>query len=347
MRRLLASILERMLDWVNKRPHQQEDLEKLPIEEPLAFVHETPAPEVSKKQGKAIQKKKTEVINYPDIPIRDVIDLMEIPFVSLSKDRINPIIFESTDKTQKVVISGHRGHFLASIYDWDIILVVAGKIQEILNSGSDIPSHKITIPRHELLKALGKNGGRKQQKDLEKSLKRLQLTGIETTVNNKDFRHKAGFGFIDSWGYTERKNDRETRVIQITLSPWLYEICCSQGALLKPNRLYFDIKSGLQKFLYRTARKHAGEDSWEFSVEKLYEKSGSERDFRKFKAQLKKAVLDDDIPEYFLTWVVRNRKNFVLFKNKNKVKTIEGASEEFEEFEKQNEIKTLDTKINE
>jgi len=335
MRKVLASILKKVLEWLDKRPPQQEVLEKLQIGESLAVVYEPPLPEIPGQPGKAIKKKKTAVINYPDIPLRDVIDLMEFPFVALSKDRTNPIIFESTDKTQKVVISGHRGHFLASIYDWDIILVVAGKIQEILNNGADIPSRKISIPRHELLKALHRQEGKKQQKDLEKSLKRLQLTGIETTVNNKDGRYVEGFGFIERWRYSERKSDREAKIIQITLSEWLYEICCSQGSLLKSNKLYFDMKSGLKRFLYRTARKHAGMDWWEFSVEKLYEKSGSENDFRKFKAKLKEAVLDDDgIPEYYLKWVVRNRNSFVLFKNKNQVKTIEGASEEFEELEK-------------
>jgi plasmid replication initiation protein len=317
-----------------------EMLEKLatpttPLEEENAVIAEVLPPEGKKKQEKPLPKKKTEIIPYSDNPIRDVIDLMEFPFLALSKDRINPIVYESTDKTQKVIISGHRGHFLASIYDWDIILVVAGKIQEILNK-SEIPSHTITIPRHELLKALHKQAGKKQQKDLEKSLARLKLTGIETTVNNKDFRHKAGFGFIDRWGYKERKNDRETMNIQITLSPWLYELCCAQGSLLKSSISYFEMTSGLKKFLYRTARKHAGNnrDGWEFSIKKLYEKSGSESDFRNFKIKLKAAVLDDDIPEYSLKWIDKNKKSFVLFRNNNQIKTIEEICEEFENEEK-------------
>jgi plasmid replication initiation protein len=295
-------------------------------------VKEEPSLKIMEEQEKNVQKKKTEIILYPDNPIRDVIDLMEFPFVALSKDRTNPIVYESMDKTQKVVISGHRGHFLASIYDWDIILVVAGKIQEILNK-YEIPSHTIIIPRHELLKALHKQIGKKQQKDLEKSLARLQLTGIETTVNNKNYRHKAGFGFIDSWGYTERKNDREIRNVKITLSPWLYELCCAKGSLLKSNREYFELTSGIKKFIYRTARKHAGKnrDWWEFSIEKLYEKSGSEREFRKFKAQLKAAVLDDDIPEYFLKWVVRNRKIVVRFKKRSLIDEIDIIVEKNEE----------------
>ena len=331
MRKVLASILKKVLKWLDKKPLQQEDLEKLPIGESLAIVHKTTPPEVSEQPGEATQKKKSPVIHYPDKPLRDVIDLMEFPFVALSKDRTNPIIYESTDKTKKVVISGHMGHFLASIYDWDIILVVAGKIQEIINNGSDIPSRKITIPRHELLKALHRQEGKKQQKDLEKSLSRLQLTGINTTINNEDGRHVAGFGFIESWRYSERKSDREAKIVQITLSEWLYELCCAQGSLLKSNKLYFYIKSGLKKFLYRTARKHAGEDGWEFSLEKLYEKSGSEGILSKFKYKLKAAVQKNDLPDYSLKWIDKNGKIYIGFKKRPNIEKLDRIVEKYEE----------------
>jgi len=333
MSKTLASILERIAEWLKRRAIQRDCLEKneTKIEEPMAVVHEPPPQKVIEQPKKDTKKKTKEVVHYPEKPIRDVIDLMEFPFVALSKDRTNPLVYENEDKTQKVVISGHRGHFIASIYDWDIILIVAGKIQDILNKGSDIPSRKITIPRHELLKALRKQGGKKQQKDLEKSLSRLQLTGIETTVNNKDYRHKAGFGFIDSWRYSERKSDRETKIIQITLSEWLYELCCSQGSLLKSSIEYFDITSGLKKFLYRTARKHAGINGWEFSIETLYEKSGSEREFRKFKIDLQSAISDNDLPDYSLEWIERQGKPIIFFKKKSKVEELDRIVEKHEE----------------
>lgn len=315
----------------------REKEQRAPIEQTQSVVDELSPPKVKETRENKLQKKKTEVIHYPDKNLRDVIDLMEFPFVALSKDRINPIVYESEDKTKKVVISGHRGHFIASIYDWDIILIVAGKIQEILNNGSDIPSRKITIPRHELLKALHREGGRKQQKDLEKSLARLQLTGINTTINNKDGRYVEGFGFIESWRYAERKSDRETKIIQITLSEWLYELCCAQGSLLKSNSLYFDITSGLQKFLYRTARKHAGQkkDGWEFSLEKLYEKSGSEGNFRKFKSKLKAAVIENSLPDYFMKWIERKGKIFVEFKKRYPIDEIDRIVEKHEENKEQ------------
>jgi plasmid replication initiation protein len=296
---------------LNESPQQNIEIEEKVIDESLLL-------KTRKNQDKTIKNTETtEIVSYPRDPIRDVIDLMEFPFLALSKDRINPIIYESSDKTKKIVISGHRGHFLASIYDWDIILVVAGKIQKFFNISSDVPSRKIIIPRHELLRALHKQDGKKERKDLEKSLARLQLTGIDTTVNNKNYKYRSGFGFVENWGYLERKNNREKMIISITLSEWLYELCCSQGALLKTDHSYFELSSGLKRFLYRTARKHVGnqKESWEFTIEKLYEKSGSESEFKVFKNKLKQAVLDNDIPDYSMKWIERNGKILVAFRD--------------------------------
>lgn len=316
MRKFIASLFEKLAEKV--RGKEPPVAIQVANEEAVLEKHKEieQIPPQAKKVSKNKIPKKTKIVPYVMDPIRDVIDLMEFPFLALSKNRKSPIIYESPDGTQKIKISRHTGHFLASIYDWDIILVIAGQIQKALNNGSDIPSQKMTIPRHELLKALHKHDGKKQQKDLEKSLSRLQLTGIDTTVNNKDYRHREGFGFIDSWGYLERKNNREMRIIRITLSEWLYELCCSKGNLLKSDISYFDITSGLKKFLYRTARKHAGKnkDGWKLTVENLYEKSGSEREFKKFKSDLKIAVLENDIPEYSLEWIEKEGKSSVFFK---------------------------------
>lgn len=315
----ITALFEKLLKNLGYERIQEQILEKETV-----ITNNVPSLELNVTPEKFIQKKKKEIISYPDIPIRDVIDLMEFPFLALSKDRVNPIVYESEDKTQKVEISGHRGHFIASIYDWDIILVVAGKIQEILNNSSDIPPKKIVIPRHELLKALRKQDGKRQHQDLEKSLDRLKLTGINTTVNNKDFRYRSGFGFIDRWGYLERKNNKQIKIIHITLSDWLYELCCAQGSLLKSDRSYFELTSGLKRFLYRTARKHAGNnrDGWEFTVKKLYEKSGSEREFKKFKSDLKVAIVDDDLPDYTTKLIQKNNKQIVTFKKRSNIDKI-------------------------
>ena len=266
-------------------------------------IHTIRIEEAGKKPFKKPKKKVSTAITTIDP--RDIMESMGIPFLSLSKNRKAPIVYESTDGTTKVRISCHSEHYIASIYDWDIIQCIAGKIQEVINSKEDIPPRTIIIPRHKLLKELHKHDGKTNQKKVEASLSRLQTTLIDTTVRNEDYRYRSGFSFLDSWRYTERKDIKEFR---ITLSDWLYDGICREGALLKVPQEYFDLTSGLQKILYRIARKHVGiqNESWDFSIEELHKKSGTEQDLRKFKYDLKKVVDDQKIPSYHFKWIEEN-----------------------------------------
>jgi len=331
MRKFLIPFLKKLLNLAEGPQTMVFEIDKQAIKKEVVLKEKQPE---KKKKEKA---KLNEIIPYKENPARDLMEIMEVPFLALSKNRKNPIIYESSDGTRKVKITRHTGHFLASIYDWDIILFVASKMQEILNSGKDIPPRTMIIPRHEILKTIHKRNIKKQQKDMENSLSRLKLTGIDTTIRNEDYRYRAGFGFLDSWGYTERKDIKE---IHITLSQWLYDGICAQGALLKVDPSYFDLTSALKRFLYRTARKHVGksDNPWEFSIEKLHEKSGSEREFKKFKSDLKAAVMANDIPGYTMQWIQKNKKEFVLFKRISKLEKLEQIAGEIESnIEKENQ----------
>ena len=315
MRKFLNLIFEKLAQKT-----RQKEPQKIILEEIVKVKENSLKSTKSPKHN--VSKKKTEIAPYKENPARDLMEIMEVPFLALSKNRRNPIVYESQDGTRKVKVTRHTGHFLASIYDWDIILFVASKMQEILNSGLDIPPRTMIIPRHEILTAIHKHNVNTQQKELEKSLQRLKRTAIDTTIRNEDYRYKSDFGFLDSWEYTERKDIKE---IKITLSQWLYDGICAQGALLKVDPSYFDITSALKRFLYRTARKHVGknEKAWKFSIEKLYEKSGSEREFKKFKSDLKAAVNDNNIPGYSVQWLQEGKKAFVLFNTLTPIEQIE------------------------
>ncbi len=310
MRNFFIRILESLTSSLKKDPNPPSQLEETVKNIPLA-------PDERKINTLPSKKKKPHNSIALSFDPRDVIEIMEVPFLALSKNRTLPINYESPDGTIKVKVSCHTGHYLASIYDWDIILFLASRIQEIINTGLDIPPKTFIIPRHKLLKAIHKHSGKTNRKEIEASLARLKLTGIETTIRNEDYRYRGGFGFIDSWGYTERKDIKEFR---ITLSEWVYDGICRQGGLLKVSSQYFDITSGLKRFLYRAARKHVGiqNHTWDLSLETLYEKSGSEQEFKKFKYDLRKAVEDNDIPGYLLEWLEVGAKISIRFINKRK-----------------------------
>lgn len=320
MRKFISSFLRKLLNKIDGEENSSfiTDVQEK-IEASTEVVETNKAVKSKEIKPKKIKGPKLPELSPQERAARDITEMMEVPFLALSKNRKTPIIYEKHDGPNmiKVKVSRHTGHFLASIYDWDIVLFVAGKMQEILNNGSDIPPRTMIIPRHEILKALRKHDGKKQELDLRAALSRLQLTGIETTIRNEDGRYDAGFGFLESWSYTKRKDIKE---IRITLSEWLYDGICAKSSLLLVDSDYFSITSALKRFLYRTARKHTGGHgkTWEFLVETLYEKSGSEREFRKFKSDLKDAILQNDIPGYHLEWIEKDRKTFVSFKNLRK-----------------------------
>jgi plasmid replication initiation protein len=318
MRKFLASILFKVAKKIIEKEETRPDLlEPLEVQQPIL----EPSSAVEEIKPKTPKIKKPKPPRLPELSpkeraARDLAEMMEVPFLALSKNRREPIIYEKRDGQNmiRVKVSRHTGHFLASIYDWDIVLYVAGKMQEILNNMSDIPPRTMIIPRHEILKFLRRHDGKKQELDLRAALSRLQLTGIETTIRNEDGRYDAGFGFLDSWGYTKREDIKE---IRITLSQWLYDGICAKGSLLMVDPDYYSITSAIKRFLYRTARKHVGGHgkTWKFSLETLYEKSGSERELKKFKSDLRAAVLQNDIPGYHLQWLEKHKKSFVSFEN--------------------------------
>lgn len=324
MRKLFVRLLKRLTKSLDEEQEiicqpekikENQETQKEELQPEAEIISPIEIEEAEKKPAhKAKKKASCEIKSFDP---RDIMEVMEVPFLALSKNRTAPIKYESQDGSIKVNISRHTNHYVASIYDWDIILFAASKMQEVINSGSDIPPRTLIVPRNELLKAIHKHDAHKQQKDLKASLNRLKSTLIETTIRNEDGKYDAGFGFLDSWGYTEREDIKE---IKITLSQWLYDGICKKGSLLKVSQEYFTITSGLKKFLYRTARKHVGNQNatWEFAIETLYEKSGSEQELRKFKHDLKKIIKENNIPGYLLEWIERDGQSYVLFINARK-----------------------------
>ena len=151
MKKLISSFLLKVLYKINgveyKYTHQSVD--ETPKEEVSATLQVVEVEEVKQEQPeklKVIKPKKPKGPKLPELSpqeraARDITEMMEVPFLALSKNRREPIIYEKHDgpNMMRVKVSRHTGHFLASIYDWDIVLFVAGKMQEILNKGSDIP----------------------------------------------------------------------------------------------------------------------------------------------------------------------------------------------------------------
>ena len=90
--------------------------------------------------------------------------------------------------------------------------------------------------------------------------------------------------------------------MSLTLPAWLFEGIVQQGGVLSIHEDYFLLTGGVERWLYRVARKHAGsqETGWSFTMRQLYEKSGSAARFSDFALDVRRIVAADGLPEYAL-----------------------------------------------
>jgi plasmid replication initiation protein len=243
--------------------------------------------------------------NFADIPIRDQRDTMERPFFSLSKKpRIEPIVYHVGDTW--VEVSANPKFGLATIWDADILIWAATQVTEAMDRGAE-PSRTIRFHPHHLLKSIRRAAGGEHYKRLRAALERLTHTAVRTNIRADSKKKAASFHWIESWTEVIDEASGETTGMTITLPEWLYQGVLMKGGVLTIHEDYFLLTGGIERWLYRVARKHAGhqELGWQFTMRQLYDKSGATSRFSDFAIDVRRVVKDDSLPEYALA-IYRN-----------------------------------------
>src|SRR3546814_8680749 len=91
------------------------------------------------------------------------------------------------------------------------------------------------------------------------ALSRLETTSIRTSLRAPKRRTEAQFGWLDGWSLEVDAATDQPRGMTITLSNWVYEGIVSERSLLTMHHDYFLLTGGLERALYRVARKHVGQ----------------------------------------------------------------------------------------
>ncbi len=239
--------------------------------------------------------------SYVDIPIRDQRDTMERPFFSLAKKpRKTAIAYDVAGTIVKVYPVKEFG--IATIWDADILIWAATQVTEALDRGGE-PNPRIHFHPYQLLRGIRRNTGGDQYKKLQEALRRLASTYVETNIRvPKGSRKKTtGFHWLEDWDAHEDEEGKPTGM-SLTLPRWLFDGIVEKGMVLTIHEDYFNITGGIERWLYRVARKHAGhqETGWSFTMRQLYDKSGSAARLSDFAIDVRKIVEEDKLPEYAL-----------------------------------------------
>jgi len=243
-----------------------------------------------------------------DIPLRDQRETMERPFFSLSKRRrLKPIDYTSPDGSTWVKVFPHQDFGMATIWDADILIWAASKISDHMRQRkNDPPPRTLQFMPYQLLQAIRRDVGGDQYKRLRDALDRLKTSMIKTNIRAKGRSKQASFSWLDQWT-DDVDADGHSRGMSLTLSDWLYEGMIKDGGVLSIHPNYFLLTGAMERWLYRVARKHAGQQAhgWTCTLDVLYQKSGCEDRMTKFRATMLKVCTADSLPEYHLEWVAK------------------------------------------
>ena len=230
---------------------------------------------------------------------RDAQDLMAYPFFSLAKThRITPIDYRTGEIAIRVEAVAEHG--MATIWDADILIWAASQIVQARDTGLRTSRLMAATP-YEILTFIGRGDSARDYHRLKAALDRLQSTTVATTLRQTNERRAHRFSWINEW--TERA-DAHGRAdgIDLIVPDWFYKAVLDDALVLTIDREYFKLTGGLERWLYRIARKHAGRQraGWRFDFRHLYDKSASLSPFKRFAFELRDIARRQPLPGYRL-----------------------------------------------
>ena len=238
-----------------------------------------------------------------DLSLRDQREVMERPFFSLAKSkRLKPIDYTSPDGNTWVHVSPNPDYGMATIWDADILIYCASILNDMKQRRINEIPRTLKIMPYDLLRSIGRPISGRSYELLSAALDRLQSTTIKTNIR-ADQRREATFSWLDNWSQLIDAKTERSRGLSISLSSWFYEGVLMAGGVLSIDRAYFDITGGRERWLYKVARKHAGgagEAGFSIALPTLFEKSGAEGQYRRFKFELAAIVKRNDLPGFEL-----------------------------------------------
>ncbi len=233
------------------------------------------------------------------VPPRDQRDLMERPFFSLAKaKRVAPILY--TSGATEVQVYAVAEHGLATIWDADVLIWAASQI--LAADDRSLPTSRFfRFTPYQLLTAIGRGTGARNYHLLKGALTRLQSTVVRTTIRHGEHWRRQQFSWINEW---EELTTHAGRVegMEFVLPDWFYHGVLDRRLVLAIDPGYFRLSGGIERWLYRIARKHAGHqpNGWSFELRHLHAKSASQSRFSDFALHIRAIVRRQALPGYWL-----------------------------------------------
>lgn len=221
-----------------------------------------------------------------DVGGRDNRSVMDVAVFRLSKKdkRAGELIRYDLPDGYVEVSAGAHG--MASIWDYDIVLMMVSHLTEAMNRYREgkggKPGRVFRLHVSDILRFARRGNGSSQVKGVEAALDRLRGTTIKTVRESGKFRTTEAEGLIARYRVLSRTDTKKISSVEIEAPEWIYREVTEgkRPEVLTVHRDYFLIEPGIGRFIYRLARRAAGRDSAKWAFKTLYERSGSGGSFK-------------------------------------------------------------------
>ena len=258
------------------------------------------------------------IASASDVSPKSQQELMARNWFSLAKQkRVEPIEHSFGDSWVKV--TGNPNHGIATIFDNDVLIFVIAQYMSAINNGMKT-GRRFQFTGYEFFKFVGKKRfGGKGYADLWKSLERLHNTFVETNIRLRGNTRHHSF----NWLSEIKQNMEDGRHIgyEIVIPEWLYTSVVQDKLVLTLDSGYFEIKGGLERWLYLFARKTSGWQTggWSEGLKSIYSKSGSKSSFSEFKRSVYKILHKDSLLGYKVEKIELPRQTGLHFISDNEL----------------------------
>lgn len=255
-----------------------------------------------------------------DLAPRDAQDLMAYPFFSLAKThRTKPIDFRAGAVSIRVEATAEHG--MATIWDADVLIWAASQIVEARDAGLSTSRLMVATP-YEILGFVRRGTSARDYVRLKAALDRLQSTTIATSIRQVTGRRLHRFSWVNEWKERADASGRPLG-IELILPDWFYAGVLDETLILTIDRAYFSLTGGIERWLYRLVRKHAGRqpNGWRFDLRHLHAKSGSLATYARFAFEIRGIVTAQGLPGFRLRLSRSARQEILHFRAEHRPPT--------------------------
>lgn len=285
-------------------------VERLSKKDPGMTHSSKPEAKVMRHPPKGDEQADFFVPSLYDVGTKDSRSIMDVAVFRLSKKdkRAGDIIRYELPDGHVTVSSGASG--MASVWDYDIILMAVSHLTEAMNKyrqgTGDKPGRVFKPHVSEILKFCRRSDGGRQKTDLVDALIRLNTTHVAVErakqKNGRTVIVSEGEPLISRYKVVTSASTGKPESVEIELPDWLYHevVEAENPDVLTVHPDFFLIDPGIGRFLYRLARKVAGKGQAKWAFRTVYERSGSTGTFKKFSFIIRRLIESNDLPEYVL-----------------------------------------------